>query len=310
MSDKYITILGAFFVDLACRTLRMPEWGETLHGTGFSMGPGGKGSNQAVAAARQNAKVELITRVAQDTFGEMARRVYEDEGIGAGHVSNDPDAPSGTATIIVDDARGENAIVIVPGACGNLNRSDVDAASNTIASSTLFVSQLELSTDACLYGIELAYRHGVPVVLNPAPAVELPREVFSQIDYLTPNMSEASLLVGREVRTREQVASAAATLREWGVRHVLITLGEEGVYVSSENQERVIPAVNAGHVLDTTGAGDAFNGGLVAALAEGLPLMDAAHFGCAVAGLSVTKRGTAPSMPSREEVESLLERAG
>lgn len=310
MSDKRITILGAFFVDLACRTPRMPEWGETLHGTAFSMGPGGKGSNQAVAAARQNANVELITRVARDTFGEMARRVYQEEGIGATHVADDPDEPSGTATIIVDDSRGENAIVIVPGACGNIGKADIDSASDTIAGSSLFVSQLELSTDICLYGMEIAHMKGVPVVLNPAPAVELPREVFRKIDYLTPNMSEASLLVGHEVNSPNQVAEAAKTLRHWGVRHVLITLGAEGVYISSDDYEGTIPAVDAGSVIDTTGAGDAFNGGLAAALAEGVSLAEAARFGCAVAGLSVTKNGTAPSMPTRAEVERLLEMNG
>lgn len=310
MSNKPVTILGAFFVDLACRTPRMPVWGETLHGNAFAMGPGGKGSNQAVAAARQGAPVELITRVGRDAFGEMARGVYRDEGIGAGHVSEDPEAPSGTATIIVDDTRGENAIVIVPGACGRLTTADVDAAEDTIAGSALFVSQLELPTEVCLHGMRVARRHGVPVVLNPAPAVELPREVFRDIDYLSPNESEASLLVGRDVETMDQVTEAAATLREWGVRHVLITLGERGVYIDSDEYTGVIPAVPAGDVVDTTGAGDAFNGGLVAALAEGQSLADAARFGCAVAGLSVTRTGTAPSMPTRDEVKTLLERNG
>jgi len=306
MSHKPVTILGAFFVDLACRTPRMPAWGETLHGNAFAMGPGGKGSNQAVAAARQRAPVELISRVGRDAFADMARGVYREEGIGADHVTEDPNAPSGTATILIDDARGENAIVIVPGACGRLGTADVDAAADLIAGSALFVSQLELPTEVCLHGIELAHRSGVPVVLNPAPAVELPREVFRNIDYLTPNESEASLLVGQPVESVAQVAEAAATLRGWGVRHVLITLGERGVYIDSDDYEGVIPAVTAGAVVDTTGAGDAFNGGLVAALAEGQSLADAARFGCAVAGLSVTRPGTAPSMPSREEVERLL----
>lgn len=310
MSSKPITVLGSFMADLVCRADRMPEWGETIRGNAFAVGPGGKGSNQAVAAARQGAAVNLITRVGRDTFGDMARAIYQAEGMPTDYVSEDPERPTGTASITVDDARGENAIVIVPGACDAISTADVDAARDAISASALFISQLELPLATCRHGMTLARQHGVPVLLNPAPAMELPREVFDGLDYLTPNESEASGLVGRPVETMGDVKAAAATLRSWGVRNVLITLGEKGVYVSGEDYEGVIEAVKAGPPVETTGAGDAFNGGLATALAEGRSLADAARFGNAVAGLSVTRAGAAKSMPTRAEVDRILAGGG
>ena len=306
MSTKPITVLGSFMADLVCRADRMPVWGETLRGNAFAMGPGGKGSNQAIAAARQGATVNLISRLGRDAFGDMARAVYEKEGISTAFISEDPERPTGTASIVVDDARGENAIIIVPGACDGITEADVEAATGAIAGSALFISQLELPLAVCRRGMALARKHGVPVLLNPAPGGELPREMFETIDYLTPNESEASALVGQPVGTMEEIESAAAKLSSWGVPNVLITLGDKGVYVSSADFKGVIPAVNAGAVVETTGAGDAFNGGLAAALAEGRSLADAARFGNAVAGISVTRAGAALAMPDRAEVDRLL----
>lgn len=307
MTSPRVTIVGAFFVDLACRTKRMPAWGETLHGRDFAMGPGGKGSNQAVAAARQGASVELITRVGRDHFAQMARDVFTAEGIGMRHLSEDADRPTGTATIIVDDERGENAIIIVPGACDRLTPADIDAAADTIAGSALFVSQLELPAETCFHAIALASGQGVPVVLNPAPARAIPRDMLAMVDYLTPNETEIELLVGHSVDNLDDAKRAAHALRDRDVDNVLITLGGEGVYVCGADYEGRIPAYSAGPLRDTTGAGDAFNGGFVAALAAGAPLETAARAGCAVAGLSVTRQGTAPSMPSRAETRALLE---
>lgn len=301
-----IAILGAFFVDLACRADRMPAWGETLHGRSFAFGPGGKGANQAVAAARQGARVEMITRVGCDAFGDMARKLFAQEGIGAGFVVTDDEAPTGTATIIVDDANAENAIIIVPGACGRLSVADVEAASATIAGASFFVSQLELDFSVCRRGIEIAAGARVPVLLNPAPAVQLPENVYPMVSYMTPNETEASVLVDRPVTNVADAKMAASRLRDRGVRNVVVTLGEAGAYVGGESFEGVIPAFRAGTVRDTTGAGDAFNGGFVAALAQGAGLKEAAQFGCAVAGISVTRPGTSPAMPTRHEVDELL----
>lgn len=301
-----IAILGAFFVDLACRADRMPAWGETLHGTSFAFGPGGKGANQAVAASRQGARVEMITRVGRDAFGDMARKLFAQERIGTGFVFTDDKAPTGTATIIVDDASAENAIIIVPGACGRLSVADVEAASATIAGASFFVSQLELDLAACLRGVEIAHGAGVPVLLNPAPAVQLPASAYPMVSYLTPNETEAAALSGTPVTDVAGAKAAAGRLRNLGVRNVIITLGEVGAYIGGESFDGMVPAFRAGAVRDTTGAGDAFNGGFVAALSQGAGLKEATRFGCAVAGISVTRPGTAPSMPNRNEVDELL----
>ena len=308
MEARSITVLGAFMVDLVCRTDRMPVWGETLRGNSFAAGPGGKGSNQAVAAARLGTEVNLITRLGKDNFATMARDLYRAEGMSTEFVSEDIEHATGTASIVVDDARGENAILIVPGACDSMQSSDIDVAADAINESALFITQLELPMELCRHGIALARQHAVPVLLNPAPAVELPADLYQQIAYITPNETEAGILVGRTLTTQNDVVDAAHELRERGVTNVLITLGEKGVYVSGPEFEGVIPAVKAGPVIETTGAGDAFNGGLAAALAEGQSLEDAARFGNVVAGLSVTRQGAAISMPTREEVNQVMAR--
>ncbi|WP_414040739.1 ribokinase [Acidithiobacillus sp. M4-SHS-6] len=301
-----IVILGAFFVDLACRADRMPVWGETLRGKSFALGPGGKGANQAVAAARQGARVEMITRVGCDTFGDMAHKLFAQEGIGSTFVVTDDAAPTGTATIIVEDASAENAIIIVPGACGRLSVADVEAASPAIAGACFFVSQLELDFAVCRRGMEISSEARVPVLLNPAPALQLPESVYPLVSYLTPNENEASMLVDAPVTNVMDAKMAARVLRDRGVSNVVVTLGEAGAYVSGESFEGIIPAFRAGPVRDTTGAGDAFNGGFVAALAQGAGLREAVQFGCAVAGISVTRPGTSPAMPARHEVDVLL----
>ena len=301
-----VSVLGAFLVDLTCRTSRMPGWGETIHGGAFSLGPGGKGSNQAVAAARQKAPTSLITRLGKDPFGDMAGSLFAAEGINAACVSIDERLPTGTATIMVDTVSGENAIIIVPSACDALGPDEVDAAEQVIAASSHFVSQLELPLSTCTHGMRLARRHGVKVVLNPAPAIELPDEVLPLVDYLTPNEGEAAALTGRSVGDD---AATARVLRDRGVRNVVLTLGPRGVFVSGDGQEAFVPAFDAGPVVDTTGAGDAFNGGFVAALAQGRGLLEAARFGCAVAALSVTRPGATSSMPSRDDVDALLKGA-
>ena len=299
-----VTVLGLFCADLITRTERMPAWGETLHGRGFSLMAGGKGSNQAVAAACQNAAVTFISRLGDDAFAPLARDLYARVGIDTTHVGLDATAGTGTATILVDDARGDNAIVIDPGACARLTREHIDAAAAAITAADIFICQLELPLALCEHGINVARRAGVPVILNPAPASPLPATFFEGIDYLTPNESEAATLVGHAVETDTEIAGAAATLRGWGVHNVLITLGERGVYIDGDGFRGIIPAVDAGPVVDTIGAGDAFNGALAAALADGEALPDAAQRACVTAGISVTRAGAAPSLPARAEVDA------
>ncbi len=293
--------------DLTCRTNRMAKWGETILGNSFKLGPGGKGSNQAVAAARLNADVRLITKLGRDAFGEMARQFYQGEGMSLARVYEDPEVTSATATIVIDETTQENAIIVVQGACGCLTVDEVEAATEEISTSDIFLTQLELPIPPTIRGIEIAHRAGVPVILNPAPALPLTVEVLQKIDYLTPNESEALTLIGDTSLDKfEDVEKLADRLLALGVRNVVLTLGEKGAFVKSGSICRHIPAFHCGKVVETTGAGDAFAGGLAVALAEKKSLEAATVYGCAVAGLSVTRAGTAPSMPRREEVDRLV----
>ena len=283
----------------------MPKWGETILGIAFKLGPGGKGSNQAVAAARLNSDVRLITKLGRDAFGEMARSFYRQQGMSLDRVYEDPEESSGTATIVVDDQTRENAIVVVQGACGRLTISEVEAAREEIATSDIFLTQLELPIPPTIRGIEIAHEAGVPVILNPA--LPLPKEIFRKVDYLTPNESEALGLIGEKSMTEfEDVEKLADRLIALGVPNVVLTLGEKGAFVKGPSVCRHIPAFQCGRVVETTGAGDAFAGGLAVALAEKKSLEAATVYGCAVAEISVTRPGTAPSMPTREEVDELI----
>jgi ribokinase len=307
VAKSKVCVLGAFVADLTCRTDRMPKWGETILGIAFKLGPGGKGSNQAVAAARLKSDVRLITKLGRDAFGEMARSFYRQQGMSLDRVYEDPEESSGTATIVVDDRTRENAIVVVQGACGRLTISEVEAAQEEIATSDIFLTQLELPIPPTIRGIEIAHEAGVPVILNPAPALPLPKEIFRKVDYLTPNESEALGLIGEKSMTEfEDVEKLADRLIALGVPNVVLTLGEKGAFVKGPSVCHHIPAFQCGRVVETTGAGDAFAGGLAVALAEKKSLEAATVYGCAVAGISVTRPGTAPSMPTREEVDELI----
>jgi len=301
-----VTVLGIFVADLAFRAGRLPAMGETILGADFRLGPGGKGSNQAIAARRAGAEVSLISRLGADAFGRLARETYRAEGIDDGRVAEDPERGTGAAFILVQEATGENAIIVTMGAAGALTEADVDAAEDAIRGAAVFATNCEVPVPVARRGLELARRHGVATILNPAPAVPLPDEIFPLVDFLTPNESEAAALVGFPVEGAAGAEAAADALRAKGVGTAVITLGAAGALVVSASVRRIVPARPAGPVLDTTGAGDAFNGGFAVALAEGRPPVEAARFGCAVAGISVTRHGTAPSMPSREEVEALL----
>ncbi len=301
-----VCVLGLFCVDLIARTERLPAWGESLRGQGFSLKPGGKGANQAVAAAYQGAAVRFISRLGDDAFAGIGRELFAAAAVDTTHVTTDDSLSTGTATILVNTNSGDNAIVVDTGACQSITTEHIDAAADSIKHADIFVSQLELPLAVCEHAIGIAHTNHVPVILNPAPALELPSTLYPLIDYLTPNESEAAALVGHALDSDAQIAAAAATLRQRGVGHVLITLGERGVYIDSDSFQGIIPAFTAGAVVDTIGAGDAFNGALAAALAEGQALPDAARRACMAAGLSVTKAGAATSLPTREQVESRI----
>ncbi len=306
MSDKWVTVMGSFVADLAFRTPHLPAWGQTILGSEFQLGPGGKGSNQAVAAARLGGRVSFISKLGRDPFGDLARSTYKQERIDTQFCFETPDHATGAASIVVHEVKGENAIVVVPGACFHLTIEDVDRAASLIERSSIFLTQLELPVPVVEHGLTSAHSFGVPTILNPAPARELPDHIYKFCDYLTPNESEAAALIGQPVSgiaDAERVADAFLTR---GVRNVVITLGEQGALVKNSRLTKHVPAFNAGAVVETTGAGDAFNGALAVALSEGLDIIAATNFGCAAAGISVTRYGTAPSMPTRSEVDALV----
>jgi len=302
-----VAILGIFVADLAFRAGRMPAIGETIAGSGFKMGPGGKGSNQAVAAARAGAKVSFISKLGKDDFGAVALSTWEREGI-TPHVHQVDEMPTGAAFIYVNDKTGENAIIVVPGAAASITPDNVDAAAEVIRSAAVFVTQLEQPVAAAIRGLEIAKAAGVTTIFNPAPAEPVPDAIYPLCDYVTPNESEASLLTGVTVRTIDDARKAADVFLAKGVGTALITLGENGALLHSRGTSVHIPVFHAGPVVETAGAGDAFNGGFAAALARGDSPEDAARFASALAGISVTRSGTAPSMPMLAEIEALLAR--
>ena len=307
MSAKRVVVMGSFVADVAFRLDRLPVWGETLMGSAFMLGPGGKGSNQAVAAARAGGQVTFISKLGGDPFGHMARELYRAEDIDATYVFA-TDSPTGAAAILVDATRGENAIVVVPGACFELSPEEVSRAEDAIAGAAIFATQLELALPTVEHGLRLAHSLGVPTLLNPAPACPLPESIFPLCHFLTPNESEAEALTGIRIATLTDAADAADALLQRGVRTVVITLGAQGALVKNATTLEHVSPFHAGPVVDTTGAGDAFNGGFAVAVAEGRSTVEAVRFGCAVAAISVTRPGTAPSMPHRHEVDALLER--
>ncbi len=305
MTKSGVTILGIYVADLAFHAGRQPNMGETIMGSSFAMGPGGKGSNQTVAAARAGAKVTFISRVGKDHFGDAALAMYAKEGVAA-RVPQDPNIATGAAYIFVQDGTGSNAIIVVPGAAGTISVADVEANADAIKTAKVFMTQLEQPIPAAYRALEIAKAAGTFTILNPAPAAPLQDAIYQLCDYATPNESEASMLTGIEVTDIASARKAADVLLAKGVGTVVITLGGQGSLLHSKTQSVHIPIYTAGQVIDTTGAGDAFNGGFAAALARGDTPEAAARFGSAVAGISVTRPGTAPSMPTLQEVKKLM----
>ena len=305
MTKKGVVILGIYVADLAFRASRQPEMGETILGTSFAMGPGGKGSNQTVAAARAGAAVTFVTKLGKDNFGDAALAMYELEGVKA-VAPQDPNISTGAAYIFVQDGTGSNAIIVVPGAAGTITLDDIEENAATIRGAKVFMTQLEQPIPAAVRALEIAKEAGVITIFNPAPAAPLEDSIYKLCDYVTPNESEASMLTGVTVTDLASAKKAADVLIAKGAGAVLITLGGQGSLLHSKDISLHIPIFNAGKVVDTTGAGDAFNGGFAAALARGESPEAAARFGSATAGISVTRLGTAPSMPYLKETLSLL----
>jgi ribokinase len=291
-------------MDLIARAPRIPQAGETILGGDFYTAPGGKGANQAVAAARLGAQVSMVGRVGRDAFAQTLLASLTAAGVDHHHVIQDAQAATGVALIVVDDG-GQNSIVVAPGANARLSPADVDAARAAIAAADVLLLQLESPLEAVARAAELAHAHGVTVILNPAPACDLPAEMLAQVDVLVPNESETAILTGLPAGSKVEVQATA--LLELGVGAALLTLGERGALLAQPEGIEHVPAFRVTPV-DTTAAGDAFVGGFAAALAEGRSPVEAVRWGCAAGALATTKLGAQPSLPTRQEVEALLKK--
>ncbi len=306
MTTGPITILGIFVADLTFIADRFPAMAETVIGADFRIGPGGKGSNQAVAARRAGAEVNLLVKTGSDTFGGMARELFAREGIAAGHITPSEHLPTGAASIYLNEASRENAIIVVPGAAASITSHEVRGAEAVIADSRIFMTQFEIPLPVVETSLRIARAHGVTTILNPAPAAAITPELYALADVLTPNGIEAAALCGRAAGSPAEAERAADFFLAQGVATAIITLGADGALVKSAGVCEHVSAVDAGPVVETTGAGDAFNGALAVALSEDQPVIDAVRFACAAAGISVTRPGTAQSMPDRTEIDAVL----
>ncbi len=302
-----IVILGVFVADTAYRAERAPRMGETILGSSFALGPGGKGSNQAVAAAKLGADVTFLSKLGRDPFADMAFKTWADAGVKP-MVTQSDESYTGAAYIFVEEATGDNAIIICPGVAATIATADIEAHADLIGSATAFMTQLEQPMDAAVRALEIAREAGVCTILNPAPAHRLPEGMLGLCDYVTPNETETEALTGVAVDSVDDARRASEVFLSKGVSAAVITLGDRGALFHSARQSELVPALDAGPVVETTGAGDAFNGGFATALARGDDPLDAVRFGCAAAGISVTRPGTAPSMPTLAEVEELMAR--
>jgi ribokinase len=306
MSKKQIVVVGSSNTDMIIKVDRIPRPGESILGGEFATAAGGKGANQAVAAARAGGQVTFVARVGRDMFGEQAVAGFEKEKINTDHVSRDKSRPSGVALIFVAKD-GENSIAVAGGANNGLSAADVRKAKSVFTGAGMLIMQLETPLESVQAAADLAAKAGVPVILNPAPARAIPDELLKKVSIITPNETEAELLTGIKVDSDQAAASAADKLLARGVKTVIITLGSRGAFVVGDGVRKLVPGFKV-KAVDTTAAGDTFNGALAVALVEGQTLTNAVRFAHAAAALSVTKLGAQPSVPTRKEIEKLLKK--
>jgi ribokinase len=299
-----VAVVGSLNMDLVTHTERIPAPGETVLGGDLATIPGGKGANQAVAAARLGADVAMIGALGNDGFADQLRRSLKADQIDDAHVMT-ADTATGVALIVVD-ANGQNSIVVASGANMQVTPSVVEAAADTIGRADVLLLQLEIPLESVQRAAEIARAQGTTVILNPAPARPLPSELLAQVDILVPNESETATLTNLPVNSEEELAAAAQTLRAGGGGTVILTLGERGVLLADEHGVERFQAFAVDRVVDTTAAGDAFLGGLATAIADGKRIAEAVPWGCASGALAVTKAGAQTSLPARSDVQELL----
>jgi ribokinase len=307
MTRPIITIVGSFAVGLTMRAPKLPIFGETMLGTDFDMGPGGKGSNQAVGTARLGAESALVAYIGTDKLAGIATDLYAAEGVDASMVIAREERATGVGFIILND-KGENFIILDMGANELLDAAAVDAAGERIGRSDVVMTVLEVPTEAARRAMELGRAHGARTILNPAPARAVPDSLFAAVDYLTPNESELRILLGLPADDPRSSRELAGELRRRGVRNVVVTLGRAGALILTDDLDVMVPSVPV-DVVDTTGAGDAFNSGFALALAEGRDIVDAVRFGVVCGGIACTRLGVIPSLPDRAAADAMYDKA-
>jgi len=301
---KSICIFGIFVADLCFIGNSIPEKGQTILGNNHIVGPGGKGSNQAIASGRLGGNVNFITKIGRDQNAEMALSLYKEIGINTDSIIQDDNNLTGVAGIMINEKTGENAINVIPGAAGTLIKQDIDNNLKFIEKSEIFLTQLETPYEVTSYALKKAKETGSITIFNPAPATDIREEDFKSIDYFTPNETEASYYLKEKIESKTEIERAAKSFLEKGVKNIIITLGSKGVYFANSEESYFVEAFKLkNEVLDTTGAGDAFNGALAYALSKNQNNKDALTFANKVAGISTIKLGAASSMPTLNEVE-------
>jgi ribokinase len=307
MAKPTITVVGSFAVGLTIRAPKLPIFGETMLGSDFDMGPGGKGSNQAVATTRLGADSALLAILGTDKLAGIATDLYAAEGVDASLVTSRSERGTGVGFIILND-KGENFIVLDMGANELMDAASVEIGAARIAKSDVVMTVLEIPTVAAARAMALGREHGAKTILNPAPARRLPDDIFASVDYLTPNESELRILLGLPPDDPRSSRELAKELRRRGAANVIVTLGRAGALILNDQLEVMVPAVQV-DVTDSTGAGDAFNSGFAVALAEGRNIVDAVRFGVVCGGLACTKLGVIPSLPTRAAADALYTQA-
>lgn len=299
-----ILVVGSFMMDMVVRTPRVPEMGETIIGNSFSRVPGGKGANQAVAASRLQGDVVMAGKLGNDIFADEFLEILKNEGIDTQYVLRDSALPTGIGNVTVDET-GNNRIIVVPGANLAYQPTDLNAIEDVIQKASVVMLQLEMHMATVEHAVDLAYKYGVPVILNPAPARALSDELLKKVTYLTPNKAEAEQLSDMKICDKKDVKRSADVLLRKGVKNVIITLEKDGAYFANASEERFIPGFEVQPV-DTVAAGDSFNGALAVAIVQGKDLKQAVGFANAVGALTVTHQGAIPSLPNLQDVERFI----
>lgn len=304
-----VAVIGSFIVDLMARAPHLPEAGETVFGSLFKIGPGGKGFNQALAAKRAGCNLMFSAKVGDDDFSKIALDACKKAGISKDYIFIEKNIPTGAALIPVDEVTGQNEIIVVPGASTTFSDGNIKQLDVALNESKYLMMQMEINMNAAEKLISLAYEKGIRVILNTAPVQKLSDDLYKQLYLVTPNEVEARILTGISCDTPDGYRAASEFFLEKGVAKVIITLGKRGAYLNDGDKEYLLPCYDV-PVLDTTGAGDAFNGGLLAGLSQSMPLHKAATFGNIISNIAVTKLGTASAMPDLQEINEFIKAHG